>query len=60
MRNMASAGDAELILNVDATVARPTSSTAEPTMSDMAAQLQEAKAAALMHLWALMHMWALM
>ena len=58
---MASAGDAELILNVDATVARPTSSTAEPTMSDMAAQLQEAKAAALMHTgWALMHMWALM
>ena len=44
---MASGGDAELILNVDATVARPTSSTAEPTMSDMAAQLQEAKAAAL-------------
>ena len=39
---MASAGDAELILSVDATVARPTSSTAEPTMADMAAQLQEA------------------
>ena len=39
---MATSGDAELILSVDATMARPTSSTAEPTTSDMAAQLQDA------------------
>lgn len=44
---MTSAGDAEVILSVDATVARSATSAAEPTMADMAAQLQEAKVAAL-------------